>query len=92
MLTPAQTFDDLIVWKKAHTAVLETYKLSAQFPRHELYGLVAQIRRAAVSMPANIAEGFKRRGRADKARYFNIAQASLEETRYYTILSRDLGT
>ena len=61
------------------------------FPGYEQYGLVSQYRRAAVSIPANIAEGFKRRTKADKARFFNIAQASLEEARYYAILSKDLG-
>ena len=56
-----------------------------------MYGLVAQMRRAAVSVPANIAEGFKRRGKSDKVRVMNIAQGSLEELRYYLILTRDLG-
>jgi four helix bundle protein len=88
---PAKTFEDLIVWKKSHALVLEVYRLSATFPPTERYGLTAQMRRAAISIPANIAEGFKKRGRADKARFLNIAQGSLEETRYYLILSRDLG-
>ena len=61
------------------------------YPKHELYGLVSQMRRAAVSVPANIAEGFKRRKNPDKARCMNIAQGSLEEVRYYFMLSRDLG-
>jgi four helix bundle protein len=56
-----------------------------------LYGLTQQLKRAAVSVPANIAEGFRKRSRADKARYMNIAQGSLEETRYYLILAQDLG-
>jgi four helix bundle protein len=70
--------------------VLRVYKLTAGFPKHELYGLVSQMRRAAVSVPSNIAEGFKRRGRPDKARVLNIGQASLEELRYYFILAKDL--
>lgn len=60
-------------------------------PKEELYGLVSQMRRAAVSIPANIVEGFKKKGKADKLRFLNIAQGSLEECRYYLILSRDLG-
>jgi four helix bundle protein len=79
------------VWKKAHAWVLGVYKLTEGFPKHELFGLVAQLRRAAVSVPANFAEGFKKRSNADKARFYNIAQGSLEECRYYLILSRDLG-
>jgi len=86
----AQTFRDLVVWRKAHECVLGVYALTANFPRHETYGLASQMRRAAVSIPANIAEGFRRRGRADKGRFLNIAQASLEETQYYLILAQDL--
>lgn len=67
------------------------YRCTSAFPSSELYGLSSQFRRAAVSVSANIAEGFKRRGKADKIRFFNIAQASLEEARYYVILARDLG-
>lgn len=74
----------------AHSWVVQVYKLTETFPRHELFGLTSQLRRAAVSVPANIAEGFKRTGKADKTRFYNIAQASLEECRYYFILSRDL--
>ena len=87
---PAKSSRDLLVWQKAHDYVLAIYRLSAAFPTHETYGLRAQLRRAAVSVPANIAEGFKKRGRTDKARYMNIAEASLEESRYYLLLSRDL--
>jgi four helix bundle protein len=71
--------------------VLASYELSASFPKDEQFGLTAQLRRAAVSVPANIAEGFRRRGRADKARFLNIAEGSLEEVRYYFILATDLG-
>jgi four helix bundle protein len=88
---PARSFRDLIVWQKAHRFVVSTYKLTNSFPKHELYGLTSQLRRAAVSIPANIAEGFRRRGRADKARLMNIAEASLDECRYYLILAEDLG-
>jgi four helix bundle protein len=88
---PARTFQDLILWQKAHQFVLAVYRLTEGFPGKELYGLTSQLRRAAVSIPANIAEGFKKRGKADKGRYLNIAQGSLEECRYYLILSSDLN-
>ena len=81
----------MIVWQKAHQFVLSVYRFTEHFPSKELYGLTSQLRRAAVSIPANIAEGFKKRGKLDKARFLNIAQGSLEECRYYLILSRDLN-
>ena len=87
----ARSFRDLLVWRKAHEFVLAVYAFTAGFPRQETYGLALQMRRAAVSVPANIAEGFRRRGKADKARYMNMAEGSLEETRYYLILAQDLG-
>jgi len=90
MRQPARCFQDLIVWQKAHQFVLAVYKLTSTFPRSELYGLTSQFRRAAVSIPANIAEGFKKKGKADKARFLNIAQGSLEESRYYLLLAQDL--
>lgn len=88
---PARSFEQLIVWRKAHQLVLAAYRFTENFPRKETYGLTSQLRRAAVSVPANIAEGFKKRSRADKARFLNIAQGSLEECRYYFILARDLN-
>ncbi|MGO8787005.1 MAG: four helix bundle protein [Terriglobia bacterium] len=84
-------FEQLEVWQAAHKLVLDIYKKTQKFPTEEKFGLVSQMRRAAVSIPANIAEGFKRRGRADKGHFYNIAQASLEELRYYLILCCDLG-
>ena len=71
--------------------MLDSYKISKTFPREEIYGLTSQFRRAAVSIAANIAEGFKKRGQQDKARFLNIAHGSLEECRYYLILISDLG-
>src|SRR3974377_1805042 len=88
---PARTFQDLLVWQKAHAFVLEAYRLTATFPKSETYGLALQLRRAAVSIPANIAEGFRRRGKADKARFLNMAEGSLEECRYFLILTGTLG-
>ena len=91
MRPAAQNFQDLTVWQKAHQFVLGVYRLSKTFPREEIYGLTSQFRRAAVSVAANVAEGFKKRGRVDKVRFMNIAEGSLEECRYYLILTRDLG-
>lgn len=88
---PAKVFQDLIVWQKAHQFVLSVYKLSDNFPNKEIYGLISQIRRAAISIAANIAEGFKKKTKPDKVKYMNIAQGSLEECRYYLILAKDLG-
>src|SRR6476660_2330524 len=87
----SKRFEDVEVWRKAHAWVLGIYKFTEGFPKHELFGLSSQLRRAAVSIPANFAEGFKKVGKADKLRFFNIAQGSLEECRYYLILARDLG-
>jgi four helix bundle protein len=91
MKTPARSFKDLIVWQKAHQFVPEVYRFTQKFPSDERFGLTSQIRRAAVSVPANIAEGFPKRGPSDKTRFFNIAQGSLEEVHYYLILAKDLG-
>ena len=88
---PAKSFRDLIVWQKAHEFVLTVYRLTETFPKEERYGLTSQLRRAAVSIPANIAEGFKKRSKLDKARFMNIGEGSVEECRYYLILSKDLG-
>jgi four helix bundle protein len=91
MQQPARNFQDLIVWQKAHQFVLSVYRISRDFPPQEIYGLTSQFRRAAISVPANIAEGFKKKGRLDKVRFMNVAQGSLEECRYYLILTRDLN-
>ena len=90
MRTAAKTFEDLVVWQRAHQFVLAVYRLTRTFPRAEVYGLTSQFRRAAVSIAANIAEGFRKHGNADKLRFFNTAQGSLEESRYYLILTHDL--
>jgi four helix bundle protein len=87
----AKTFRDVLAWQRAHALVLSVYRLSEGFPRHELFGLTGQLRRAAVSVAANIAEGFTRQGDPDKLRFLNLARGSLEECRYYLILCRDLG-
>jgi len=87
----AKSFRDVEIWRKAHQFVLGIYKYSDQFPKHEMFCLTSQFRRAAISIPANFAEGFKKAGKADKLRFYNIAQGSLEECRYYLILAQDLG-
>jgi four helix bundle protein len=86
-----EQFTQLDVWKIAHDIVLDVYKFTSTLPIEEKYGIVSQMRRAAVSIPANIAEGFKRRCRNDKAHFYNIAQSSSDELKYYFILVRDLG-
>jgi four helix bundle protein len=86
----AKRFTDLIVWQKAHKFVLAVYRFTGGFRKEEVYGLTSQLRRAAVSIAANIAEGFKKTGPADKIRFLNISQGSLEECRYYLILANDL--
>ena len=85
------SFENIIAWQKAHAFVLLTYRVTGHFPKDEIFGLTSQFRRAAVSIEANIAEGYKKLGKADKLRFFNISQGSLEECRDYIILSRDLG-
>lgn len=90
-MKPSKSFQDILVWQKAHQLVLAIYKDTYQYPKEELFGLTSQIRRAVVSVPANIAEGFKRTGIKDKLRFYNIAQSSLEEVKYFLILSKDLG-
>ena len=87
----SRTYEDLLAWQKAHQFVVLAYSTIAAFPSHEQFGLCSQFRRAAVSIPANIAEGYKKLGKADKLRFFNIAQGSLEECRYYCLLAKDLG-
>ena len=84
-------FQELLAWQKAHQFVLMVYNTTRTFPEWEKFRLCSQFERAAVSIAANIAEGYKRLSRTDKLRMMNIAQGSLEECRYYIILSKDLG-
>jgi four helix bundle protein len=90
MVQKTNSYKDLVVWQKAHKLVLNIYRISQKFPKEELYGLTSQIRRAAVSIPANIAEGYGRKGTKDKLRFYNISLASLNEVNYYLILINDL--
>ena len=84
-------FQRVIAWQKAHDFVLRVYQITQGFPDEERFGLTSQFRRAAVSVEANIAEGYKKLSKADKLRFFNISQGSMEECRDYIILSYDLG-
>ncbi len=86
-----RTFKDLQVWKSSHELVLNIYKVSSTFPKDELYGLTSQMRRAVVSVAANITEGFSRRTDKDKIHFYNMSQSSLHEIKYYLILIQDLG-
>lgn len=90
MNKPSKNFRELIVWQKAHKLVLTTYRVTKRFPKEELFGLTSQMRRSAVSVAANIVEGYRKRGKADKARFMNISEGSLDELTYYFLLSNDL--
>lgn len=85
------SFENILAWQKAHSFVLLVYHVTRHFPEDEKFGLTSQFRRAAISIEANIAEGYKKLGKADKLRFFNISQGSLEECRDYHILAKDLG-
>jgi four helix bundle protein len=85
-----QRFTDLKVWQRAHALVLEIHRLARAFPDEERYVLTSQLRRAAISVPANIAEGSKRRSNQEYAHHLNIAEGSLAETAYLLMLARDL--
>ena len=86
-----KSFEDLTVWQEAHKLTLEVYKSTAKFPGSEKYGVVSQLRRCSSSVPANIAEGFGRATTRELLRCLQIARGELEETRYFILLSRDLG-
>ena len=85
-----KSYRDLEVWNRAHALVLQVYKITNPFPRSEQFGMVSQLRRAAYSVPANIAEGFGRRSTRELLQFISIANGSLEELRYFLLLSRDL--
>ncbi len=83
-------FRKLLVWQRAHQLVLLIYKNTEKFQKHEMFGLTSQMRRAAVSVPANVAEGYAAGGKNQFGRYLDIAQGSLAEVEYYLILALDL--
>ena len=86
-----RNFRELTVWQKAHELTLAVYRATAKFPREELYGLTAQLRRASASIPANIAEGCGRTGDAEFVRFCSIASGSAHEVDYHLVLARDLN-
>ena len=85
-----RAFRELLVWQKAHALTLAIYKVTRDFPRDERYGLTAQLRRAAASVPANLAEGCGRRTAADFGRFVHIALGSASELEYHLVLAADL--
>lgn len=85
------SFKDLVVWQKSHQFVLGIYSVTAGFPKEEIYALTSQIRRAAVSIPANIAEGFRKKTLPNKINFISHSEGSLEEVKYYLILAKDLN-
>ncbi len=87
----SHSFRDVLVWQKAHAFALAVYHCTDAFPRHELYGLTGQLRRAAASIPSNFIEGFRKRTKPDKLRFYNTAQGSADEGLYQLILAHDLG-
>ena len=89
-MTPSFSFEHLVAWQKAHEFTVRIYQITRTFPQDELFGLTSQFRRAAVSIEANIAEGYKKLSKVDKLRFLNISEGSLAECRNYIILSRDL--
>ena len=86
-----QDFRKLKVWQRGHKLTLAVYQATVKFPKEELYGLTSQIRRASASIPANIAEGCGRGGKAELARYLQVAMGSASEVEYHILLARDLG-
>ena len=91
MAEKIKTFKQLEVWKKSHQVTLRIYKITNNLPQEEKYGLVNQMRRAAVSVPANIVEGFRRRSKKEKLQFHSISQASADELLYFPMLCKDLG-
>jgi len=91
MADKSQSFRDVVVWQKAHAFTLAIYRCSNAFPKHELFALTSQLRRASSSIPSNFVEGFRKRTKPDKLRFYNIAQGSADECLYQLILAHDLG-
>ena len=86
-----KSFEDLLVWKRSHSIVVKLYRVTKKFPKEELYGITNQIRRAAVSVPNNIAEGFGRHSTKELIQYLIQARGSIQELKYLIILSRELS-
>lgn len=86
-----KSFTDLDAWKESHKVTLKIYELTKKFPKEEVFGLISQLRRAAVSITSNIAEGFSRTSYKEKAQFYSMALGSLSETQNQLLLSRDIG-
>lgn len=84
------TFKNIKVWRKTHELTLEIYKVTKGFPSSERYGIIAQLRRSSASVATNVVEGYKRKSDRDFAHFLNMADASLEETKYLLLLAYDL--
>ena len=84
------SFRDLMVWQKSHKLTLDIYKITSHFPSEEKFGLISQMRRAAYSIPANIVEGHSRKSKKEFLQFLSIAKGSLEELKYFILLSGDL--
>lgn len=91
MNTPIKDFTDLLVWQEGHTLVLDIYRITKKFPKEEMFGLTSQMRRAAVSVTSNIAEGFGRQGYKEKIQFFFLSQGSLIELKNQLMISRDVN-
>jgi len=86
-----KSFYDLIAWQEGHKLVLDIYKTTSTFPQQEVYALTSQMRRAAVSITSNIAEGFSRRGKKEKMQFYSMAQGSLTELQNQLLVAKDVG-
>jgi len=86
----SQSFREVVVWQKAHAFTLAVYRCTEAFPKHELFALTSQLRRSAASIPSNFVEGFRKRTKPDKLKFYNIAQGSADESLYHLILAHDL--
>jgi len=84
-------FTDLEAWKKGHEFTIDVYRLTGKFPKQETYGIVSQLRRAAASITANIAEGFSRYSYRDKIRFYYNSRGSISECQNYFLIARDVG-
>jgi four helix bundle protein len=84
-------FTDLISWQEGHKSVLLVYKMCANFPKNEVYGLISQMQRSAVSITSNIAEGFGRQGIKEKIQFYYLAQGSLTELKNQLFIAKDVG-
>jgi four helix bundle protein len=89
--TSIKTFKDLVVWQKAFNLSVEIYRLSSEFPKHELYGLASELRKTSRSIPCNIAEGYKRWSKVDYIRFLRISAGSAAELETQVLLAARLG-